>query len=462
MTEKNGEYFVRLKKIELFNFKNIEEGTINLFDLKENREQIKSNIIGLYGQNGSGKTSVVEALSVLKDMLSGEVMGNDFSNYIMVDKESFELKLEFYVEIKEHKYLVFYNFELKRGLEEILINKEEIYYKKYLENDRWDNKKAVFIYKYDETKKPFRPINKFNDLMNIKDDIDMDFELRSNKKTAKRERRSYIFFSENMKLYDLSGDFLEYKDLIYCLNDYGKKKLQVVTNIESGFIYTSLFIPFTYSLDNSPGNVIFDFDDNSELSYDDYKTIGSIINQINKVLKYIVPGLYLKTKLLNEFITKEGEKKAVFDIISNRNDKSFSFRYESDGIKKIVSTLSLLIAMYNDKNSCIVIDEFDSGVYEYLLGEIIDILNKKGKGQFIFTSHNLRPLEVLNSKNIIFTTVNPQNRYIKINNIKTNHNLRNQYYRTIILGGQKEELYDETNEYKIALAFKKAGEIIED
>jgi len=32
------------------------------------------------------------------------------------------------------------------------------------------------------------------------------------------------------------------------------------------------------------------------------------------------------------------------------------------------------------------------------------------------------------------------------------------YYRDIALGGQKEELYDLTNNYEIALSFKEAGE----
>ena len=40
-------------------------------------------------------------------------------------------------------------------------------------------------------------------------------------------------------------------------------------------------------------------------------------------------------------------------------------------------------------------------------------------------------------------------------NVKPNHNLRDFYYRTILLGGQKEELYDETDEYEIERAFKK-------
>lgn len=100
----------------------------------------------------------------------------------------------------------------------------------------------------------------------------------------------------------------------------------------------------------------------------------------------------------------------------------------------------------------------DAGIFEYLLGELLEILEQKGKGQLIFTSHNLRPLEVLDKYNLIFTTTNIDNRYIKLKNVKTNNNLRDIYYRDLILDGQDEIIYDRTNSAKIARAFRKAGD----
>ena len=114
--------------------------------------------------------------------------------------------------------------------------------------------------------------------------------------------------------------------------------------------------------------------------------------------------------------------------------------------------------MFNYNSMTVLIDELDSGIFEYLLGEILEILEQRGKGQLIFTSHNLRPLEVLDKNNLIFTTTNPNNRYIKLKNVKTNNNLRDMYYRDLILGGQEETIYDKTNSARIARAFRKAGE----
>lgn len=79
----------------------------------------------------------------------------------------------------------------------------------------------------------------------------------------------------------------------------------------------------------------------------------------------------------------------------------------------------------------------------------------------IFTSHNLRPLETIDKGFIAFTTTNANNRYIRFSNVKTKNNLRDFYYRDIILGEQNECVYEKTNNYEIALAFKDAGEYID-
>lgn len=69
----------------------------------------------------------------------------------------------------------------------------------------------------------------------------------------------------------------------------------------------------------------------------------------------------------------------------------------------------------------------------------------------------MRPLEVLDKKNIFVTTTNPDNKYIRFTGIKNNNNLRTTLLRTIDLGGQKECIYENTSSYQIGKAFRKAG-----
>ena len=105
------------------------------------------------------------------------------------------------------------------------------------------------------------------------------------------------------------------------------------------------------------------------------------------------------------------------------------------------------------------IDKVDSGIFEYLLGEILEILSTEIKGQLIFTSHNLRILEKIDNNNIIFSTTNPNNRYITFKYVKPLNNLRDMYIRELVIQEQKEKLYEETNQYDIKRAFYRAGVI---
>ena len=140
--------------------------------------------------------------------------------------------------------------------------------------------------------------------------------------------------------------------------------------------------------------------------------------------------------------------------------KKFLTKYESEGIKKIISVLNLLIGVYNRSSMTVAIDELDAGVFEYLLGELLRIIAEKGKGQLIFTSHNLRPLETIDKGFIAFTTTNPDQRYIRMTNVKSTNNLRDFYYRDIMLGEQNEPVYEPTNNYDIALALREAGDSV--
>ena len=45
--------------------------------------------------------------------------------------------------------------------------------------------------------------------------------------------------------------------------------------------------------------------------------------------------------------------------------------------------MSGLVSCYNRGAYCLVVDELDSGIYEYLLGECIEVMQEKAKGQLI-------------------------------------------------------------------------------
>ena len=76
------------------------------------------------------------------------------------------------------------------------------------------------------------------------------------------------------------------------------------------------------------------------------------------------------------------------------------------------------------------------------------------KGQLIFTSHNLRILEMVRSDSIVFSTANPDRRYIKLK--KSRGNLRDEYLRSLLLGGSEENIYEKTDPFEIGKALRNA------
>lgn len=62
-------FFTRIIKTELFNFKNVNYGQIKYLNYSSvnSRAKIENNdVLGIYGQNGSGKTAIIEAMDILK------------------------------------------------------------------------------------------------------------------------------------------------------------------------------------------------------------------------------------------------------------------------------------------------------------------------------------------------------------------------------------------------------------
>ena len=60
---------VRLSGILIQDFKNVREGYL---DFSNRRKGYRTSILGLYGQNGSGKTALIDALQLLKYLLCGK------------------------------------------------------------------------------------------------------------------------------------------------------------------------------------------------------------------------------------------------------------------------------------------------------------------------------------------------------------------------------------------------------
>lgn len=73
-------------------------------------------------------------------------------------------------------------------------------------------------------------------------------------------------------------------------------------------------------------------------------------------------------------------------------------------------------------------DDWDAGLFEYLFGKLLTVFSQGGRGQLIFTSYNLRALEVLNSAGAEVATADPSNCFTHLKTTGLTGYLRNAYY----------------------------------
>lgn len=85
-------------------------------------------------------------------------------------------------------------------------------------------------------------------------------------------------------------------------------------------------------------------------------------------------------------------------ILCYKNGTRVSSEYESNGIKKLMRlypTLNLI-----ELGGIVFIDEFDSNIHDVYLCKLIEYFANYTKGQLVFTTHNLGPMEVLGNSNL--------------------------------------------------------------
>lgn len=473
---------VRITNISIKDFKNVNKGEISFVN---NRKNFKASVLGLYGQNGSGKTALIDAIELLKYALCEFEIPDEFADYINIDSECAEIEYSFEVGVGDIIYPVVYSLTLMRARAldggnsgKPIIERQR--YRAQISNEvlrcqtRSLNGKLRMGRIIDTgSNAVFAPKSKYDLLVGGNKEIAT--ELLVAKRLSQKTSKSFLFskdllnavrkkYGEQCETDDAKKrELSQYLTMIEALVKFGNSELFVINTKNSGLISLNAQ-PLAFKLQcekaGTLGTIAVPIERPSVISEEMFSVTKSVIENMNIVLKMIVPGLTIGLKDLGSQLMPNGSVGKRIELVSQKNSREIPLKYESEGIKKIVSILQLLVVVYNQKSITVAVDELDSGVFEYLLGELLRIISEKGKGQLIFTSHNLRPLETIDRGFVAFTTTNPDNRYIRLANVKENNNLRDFYYRDIILGEQDDAIYDLTNNAEIALAFRKAGESI--
>ncbi len=459
---------VRLVQLEIQNIKNVAYGKIDLATgaYKGNK---KGSILGIYGQNGSGKTVAVDVMVLLKCLLSGRKIPEAFWQYIRYGTSEASVRYCFRVQMKDGSYYVEYEVGLLKESDQKLVLSREQLSQKRLDGETSGRLTPVFKYVRGE-KHLFTPLSHLHYFEKRMEDmvalgIAHQFSEFFNEEKQESEITSFLFAGKAQEVFSKAeGDPSKIYRFASVLQQFGRNSLAVVENAHYGLLALNLNtlpmnVEWPCSIKGSPVGLMVRLTDVNVIPKVLFPYFEKTILQINIVLKSLVPEIELEIYHPFEKLMEDGRDGVQFELITIRSGARIPLLYESAGIKKIISICSNLVRCYNQETYCLVVDELDSGIYEYLLGEYLQAMQEKAKGQLIFTSHNLRPLEVLESDSLIYTTTNPENRYSRTNYIKNTQNKRLSYMRTIKLGGQKEKFYQETSLYEIELALREAGKV---
>ena len=380
----------RLSRIEIYNFKNIKRAELDF----------KHSILGLYGPNGSGKTALIDVLDLIKTILCGHSVSSDFSDLIHVDAEYSRIVVQFIIDENERHSEIEYSFKFNRSC----------IYDEILSYAYTDGETRVVKSKLIDTSNSptFSPVSKYKSLIGPSKENELDVMVI--KKMVRKEFRSFIYSSEFLEVVRNRSN--ECKDKEFMRHMYILESLVNFANYELFVVKSKCCI-----------------DDSMVLSKSALDVYKRKIESMNRVLPYLVPNLTMGVKVLGKELMRDNSVGYRIELFSNK----IPFKYESDGVKRIVAILQPLIEVFNNGSVVVAIDDLDCGIHEYLFGEIVKMMCEQAKGQLIFTAHNLRPLEIINKKFLVFTTTDSDNRYVCYKNIAAYNNLRNVYIRDIAL-----------------------------
>lgn len=348
--------------------KNIEkEIEINFYNKTLKRfSPCGSNIKGIFGPNGIGKTSIIKGMDILRKIsLNDNYLTNDF-NLIILDKiinkkiEKANLEIEFLI-IDSNKKKSRYVHSITIAItspKEIKILSENIKKK----DPNTDQIVGEILIENGIIK---------NDSLH---EDDLKSEIVDITKNL-LEKRSIVNIVKPSVLKSIDLEKIRY---FY-------RKLHIKIDREDSHLGYALMdnplkddIPFN----DSVGNYDMIISKNNLQIFEDY------LKRMTKFLKIFKPNLRNI-----EYEKKEGKEEYYINILFVYDDYKVNYEFESMGIKNLFSLFTYFRALSEDE--VVVIDEIDTSIHDIYLNKLIEFFAVDGKGQLVFTAHNITLLQTL-------------------------------------------------------------------
>ena len=175
---------IQIQSITLKNFKNVVSGSV----------EFKNHILGVYGQNGSGKTAIINALEFLQALARGDSLNPIAAHYILSGQQTSECTFQFNVlDDDEIIKTLSYTFTLERHPEfgfQVVVEQ--------IDEKRADKKKITLVrYEKNNENQMLAPVSSWKAISTNKE---YAIKLGVLRELAGKERRSFIFSNDFSKI----------------------------------------------------------------------------------------------------------------------------------------------------------------------------------------------------------------------------------------------------------------------
>lgn len=359
------------------NFKSLVDFTI---DFRNNRNKPRK-FIAIYGENGAGKSNIVDIFYFLKRIINTRL---DFEvPQIKIPFMPKQHQIPFVKELTSLETIVKNtktfgstdNMFVECGIRiknidyeyTIITDDEKIIYEKLSYTKQ---NKSKLLYEIKQGK-----ILIINSVKDIKYKQELEYEIK--KYWGKHSLLAIISYESYIKNIDFIKTSISEELLLF--NEY--------------FIILNILRPLNdYELQDSRLSIRFltpIIDDNIININQEYllNITEKILNLFATSIYSDIKQVYYKRKIQNDEILY---KLYIKKIIGN-NIIDIEFVRESTGTQKLFSLIPFIVeAMYGQT---IIIDEFDTGIHDLMVKSILELLVKHLGGQLIITTHNTTLME---------------------------------------------------------------------
>ena len=435
---------IRLVSLNLSNIKNTSLGTIvfdekKAYDRKAFRRE-RPGLIGIFGENGSGKSTVIESLALLKAFVSGYGLSetNAFDFIVNREKGKGSIEAELLLSTDSGIHKIVYKIDLRILDEDSLV-------------PVWESLRCSVLPKGKNRFYVLIPPICIPLLGIVSDSLLSDMKMLSVSELFKSKKNPAYLAKARERLkailetcHTQKSSFLFHKDFLALLKESGhafcKDLYTVLSNLQEYFrkkvhVLPDPFLMIDDAMDqhrDKESLPFFPFEKlPREIHKSNYRFWKQMQSPINAFLSSCVQDFRITIGSRDSHLLPDGKVGMYVDVYSTKGKRSLPLREESNGKRKLARFAYAILSVTSDPGVLLAIDEFDSDIFEPLFQKIVEVLTHETKGQFIFTASSLKALEAMNNHNVYVTTANPDNRFTQLEYVTRSNNLRDFYIKAL-------------------------------